>query len=341
MSVVPAASFVLGNFQYDSHAREVGATLGVLPCVNRFRVRLPARARMEAAPGDPASLELDGGEGARTVLTGTIAAVERAFLTTEVVAADGGAALAALRPAATYEKQAAKDVIRALASDAGVDVGAIDVDLPLAAYVGHQARTAAEHVAELARLGGAMAHFDADGRLDVGRPPEGPADLALLYGREIVEARQRVRRAPAARRVAIGNGPAGSTSAPDALRQSLGRLPGDASAPGAGAVWRAQAVLRTPEAALTASQAAETVEAARTSIITCRCVLLPGLRPGMAVEIQELPNGLSAGPWLITRVQHRLHPLEGGTTVFEARNAGRDLLGDLLGALGSSPGGLL
>ena len=40
----------------------------MLPCVNRFRVTLPAKAKLDAAAGDPASLELDGGEGSETIL---------------------------------------------------------------------------------------------------------------------------------------------------------------------------------------------------------------------------------------------------------------------------------
>lgn len=341
MSLAPASSFVLGSLKYDSHASEVAATLGLLPCVNRFRVRLPARARLDAVTGDTASLDLDGGEGAETILTGKVVAIERGLLTTDVVGADGSARLAAMRPAATYEKQSAKDVIRALASDALVDVGALDLDLPLAAYAAHQGRTAAEHIAYLAGLAGATAWLDGDGALNASPPPEGPADLALLYGREVREVRQRERPAPAARRFAIGNGPAGSTSAPNALRPSLMHLPGDAAKPGGGAVWRAHAVLRTPEAAVKASQAAEALEASRATVITCRCFLLPRLRPGIVAEIQELPNGLSTGPWLLTRVQHRLHPVDGGSTVFEARNASADLLGGLLGALASAAGALL
>ena len=55
-----------------------------------------------------------------------------------VIAADGSADLAGLRPAATYERQDATAVIRALASDAGASVERIQVTLQLAAYVAGQ-----------------------------------------------------------------------------------------------------------------------------------------------------------------------------------------------------------
>ena len=83
----------------------------------------------------------------------------------EALAADGSADLAALRPAATYQKQQAGDVISALARDAGADTGAVDVGLRLAAYVAHQERTAGEHAAYLAGLAGCTLVTDADGAL--------------------------------------------------------------------------------------------------------------------------------------------------------------------------------
>jgi hypothetical protein len=339
MSLVPSASFVLGNFKYDSHAAVVSVSLGVLPAVNSFRVSLPAAAQLDAAGGDTASLDIDGGEGVETVLTGTIASIARGFERHEVVGTDGGAALARVRPAATYEKQAAKDVIRAMASDAGVQLNTVDLDVPLAAYVAHQRRTSAEHVAYLASLAGAIARFEGDGGLTVSTPP-GTADHALLYGRELVECRVRQAAAPTVTRFAVGSGPAGSASAPDALRYTTTRLPGSADAPGPAVVWQPHHVLRVPSAAVAASNAANQRDAARTSIISARGFLMPRLRPGMVIEIQELPNGMSAGPWMLTRVEHRLTPAVGGSTAFEAVSAGAGAL-DLLGALGAAVGGLV
>jgi len=335
MSISPAASFTLGNLKYDSHASGIQATLGILPCVNRFRVTLPAKVKLETAAGDPASLDLDGGEGSETILTGKVAWLRRGLAETQVVASDGGLDLSALRPAATYQQQSGKDVIRAMASDAGAEVGSIDLDLPLAAYVSGQRRTAAEHIAHLADLAGASASFDPDGKLLVAAPSGGSPDLALLYGREILDVHVRERAAPKVKRFRIGGGPAGSTSAPDALRYSLSALPGGADKPGPSAVWDPAPILRVPDAATGASTAADALAASLSQVLTCRCFLLPKLRPGIVIEIQELPNGLSKGPWLLTRVEHRLSAALGGTTTFEARSASaEDLLGALLGAIG-------
>jgi hypothetical protein len=173
--------------------------------------------------------------------------------------------------------------------------------------------------------------------------PNGTPDHALLYGREIVsyEVTDATGLGARGQRVVVGNGPAGSGDAPEALLHSPGVLPGEAPKPGAGALWAAMPVLRTPAAAQAATQAAGRLAAAAGSRVQARCFLLPFLRPGAVVEVQELPGGLSGGPWLITHVRHRLDPRRGGLTVFYGVSAGAGGPGGLLGAALGAVGGLL
>jgi hypothetical protein len=339
--LTPSATVTLGNLRYDSHMSDVVARLALLPGVNSLNAVLPADVEVSAAAGDAGSLEMDGGEGAQTVLTGKICSLRRNLLATNVAVTDGGADLAGLRPCATYEKQNGKDVIRALAGESGIDVGTLDLDLPLAAYVAHQKRTAAEHIAYLADLAGSTARVDGGGSLQVNPWPEGQPEAALLYGREVIDYEVRDRPGPQVRRVTVGNGPAGSTDAPDALRHTSSILPGDAPAPGADAVWKTAPVLRTPATAQAASQAEEQRAAAAGSRVRARCFLLPSLRPGTVVQVQELPDGVSGGPWMLTQVTHRLRPGLGGTTIFEGVAAGAGSgMGSLLDMAISAIGGL-
>jgi hypothetical protein len=339
MSLSPIASLELGSLGYTAHIAELHVTLRLLPGVNSFSAALPREAELDAAPGDPARLELDGGEGAQTVLTGTVRALRHGLRSTRAVAADGGADLAALRPNATYERQDARAVIRALASDAGADVGRLDVDLAMAAFVAHQGRTAAEHVAALADLAGAVAGFDADGALGAAAPAP-VADVALRHGRELVACEVDGWPGPPAQPSPVGFGPAGTPQAPGALRHTLAVLPAGAPAAGASAVRVPAAVLRSPTAATAAGLAAGGRHAAEGARLRGRAFLLPGLRPGAVLDVQDLPAPLSGGPWLVTAVTHRLHPLEGGSTTFEARSAG-GLGAGLAGAALSALGGLL
>jgi phage protein D len=133
----------------------------------------------------------------------------------------------------------------------------------------------------------------------------------------------------------MGFGPAGSTSAPNAFKQTSQAIPSSASTGGAGVVREAVPMLRTASAASDASTALQEAVAARSERLEAKCFLLPGMRPGDVVEVQSLPDGLSGGPWLLTRVTHRLTPASGGTTVLEGESAdGASLLGSLAGAIG-------
>jgi hypothetical protein len=341
MTLAPKASIVLGNEQYDSHAVCVVVTLAPLPAIGSFTAVFPPAVTIDASAGDAASLDLDGGEGSETVLTGMVRVIRRGIRQTEVIVADSSAALVDLRPATTYRNQSADDVIRALASDAGVTIANTSVDLPMAAYVADQRRTATEHIAMLAALGGAMARVNGDGELEVSRSTAGLPDLAIKYGREVIACDVRVSAAPVAHRIRTGSGPAGSAMAPNALRPSKDPLPNGASDPGADAVWTPAAVLRTPSAAATASAAADLAATAAVTRLRASAFLVPKLRPGLIVDIQDLPDALAGGPWLLTRVTHVLNPRDGGRTYFEGEEASSLDLSALAGAALSAIGGLL
>jgi prophage tail gpP-like protein len=334
MSLAPSLSVTLGNLRYDTHALAMEACLALLPRGSSFEVRLPANARFEAAPGDDAELKADGGEGSELVLKGKVQRVQRDVRGINVIAADAAADLATFRPTATYEKQSAADVIRALAGEVQASVSDMDLDLPLPAYVAVPARTAAEQIAELARLGGCIARVDAEGRLSViARPTE--ATVALKYAREFLDYRVTENPSRNPRRFAVGFGPAGSASAPNALRQTTDFLPSTSADGGVDVLRPSFAMLRTPGAASDASTALQTAAAARTKRLRATCFLLPTLQPGAVIEVQELPDGLNEGPWLVTCVVHRLRPASGGATVIQAESADTSsLLGSLLSAIG-------
>lgn len=342
MSLAPSLSVTLGNLRYDTHAVELHACLEMLPRGSSVRVSLPASVRFEGVPGDDASVNLDGGEGVSKLFTGKIREVHRGFGYVRATLADAASDLAAYRPCQTFEKQNAKQVIKTLASDAGATVGDVDVDLDLPAFVAQPGRTAAEHIAELARLCGAIAIVDADGKLQVTARPSGQPSSALLFGREILDYSSSEIQTTNAQRFAIGFGPAGSGSAPNALRPSLDFLPASAPDGGAGVIRYPSPLLRTPTASESVSTALQTANAARGQRLRARCFLLPSLQPGTVIEVQSLPAGLLDGPWLLTRIMHELRPGTGGFTTIEAESADTSsLLSGLLSAGLSAIGGLL
>ncbi len=342
MILRPSATLTLGNLRYDSHVVRFEICLGLLPRGGSVEVRLPASARFEASAGDDAQVDVDGGEGSERVLTGKVREVVRTPYVTIARLHDAGGILAEYRPSVTFEHQSAADVVRGLASDAGVSVGRLDLDLDLVAYVAHPRMTAAEHVAHLCRLGGSIPRTTADGELEIVKRPAGQPDKALKYGRELTEYRAARSSVPNPARFAIGFGPAGSTSAPDALKQTKTSLPDSAKPGGPGVVREPAAMLRTAGAASNASQALQEAAAATGERLAAECFLLPGLRPGEVFEVQSLPDEFSGGPWLVTRVTHRLDPASGGRTLIDAENADSEsLLGQLVGAALSAVGSLL
>ncbi|HEY0809113.1 MAG TPA: hypothetical protein VGD49_03085 [Longimicrobiales bacterium] len=338
MTLAPAVSFDLGSFRYATHAADVTVTLGLLPAVNSAVVRLPADVPVDAAPGDDAEIRLKCEGDEVTVLKGTLRSIRRHFDHTTAICGDAGVLLAAVRPAATYERQSVADIIRALGGEAGIADFDLNVNLRLTSFSAHQGRTSAQHVATLAELSGAIAYVLGDGVLKVVPRPEEP-DTALRYGREFIEYNVTESVAPS-QRVTVGFGPAGSTDAPDALKHTVTGLPEDAPAGGPGVLREAIAVLRTPSAAKDASEARSKASSANATRFYARCFLQPALRPGMVVEVQDLPEGLNGGAWLLDRVRHTIASDRAGVTVLSGSIAAPPD-GGLFGAIAGAIGALL
>jgi hypothetical protein len=334
MSLTPSLSVTLGNLRYDSQVAELSVCLDVMPRGSSAVITLPSGIRFEAAPGDEASIDVDGGEGSHAVLKGKVRSVRRTLGHVRVTVGDAAGDLAAYRPSQTLEAQDASAVVRKLASDCGVQTGDIDVDLDFACYVAHPWRTAAEHIAWLSALGGTIAYTDSDGALNLRKRPEGQPSSALKFGREIRRYEVREAKPLNPQRFAVGFGPSGSGGAPDVLRPTRDFIPASAADGGAGVRRYPIPLLRVPSAASDASAALQQAAAAASKQLVAHCFLLAALRPGDLLEVQELPEGLTGGAWLLTRVEHSLGKGH-GTTVFTAQTSDTgSLLGSLVGAIG-------
>lgn len=343
--LAPAYQVTLGNQRWTTQATAVAVTLEAAPLVDRARVTFPAAAPVEAGPGDPAVVELDAGsgDGPVAVLTGTVRAVAREARSVVVECVDAGATLASYRPATTFEQTTAASVVRALCADVGVDVGAVDTGPSLAAYVADPTRSALDHIARLAGFGGALATVDGDGALATQVVDGSQPDVALRFDREIVRLDQRKVAADVESYVVAGEAGASSTSSPsDAARPTSDFFAGDRpDGPGVGSRWSFEPVFRTADAAAVAGAARGRAAASARHRTTVDTWLLPALRPGTVLRIEELPDGLVGGPHWVERVTHRIGPA-GATTRCRLAEGGTAfdplaLLGSLAGTLGSLP----
>jgi hypothetical protein len=331
------ATATIGSLRYTAGLAGIRLIQAIGPGVGSARICLPRDLRVDAKPGDDVRIALIGESGEETAaFAGHVSAVRRAVDQTEVLCGDGCAALAAIRTGSTFEQQSAGAIAGALAREAGVAVDVAELDLEFPCYVADQSRTAWEHLTILAGWGDALCTAAADGTVEVRRFPSPPAETALRYGREIAELSV-TSVAPTAEVILTGNGPAGNASDARGQQQSTGTLPDDAARPAAHTIRVAAPALRTPSAATSANEAyAGHNGAAR---LSAACWLVPGLRAGTTVEIADAPTPDSTGPWLVTRVVHRVGPGPAGRTTFDAIStttaSGSSLLDLIAGAAGS------
>jgi len=330
----PAYTLTMADQKWTS-LLSLDVRLAAAPLTGSLTARLPAQAPLRAEPGDPVTLELDSGDGAASVFTGTVASVRREPNRSTVHAVDAAGALARLRSATTYEQVKAGTVIRDLAGEAGVEVGDVDDGVALAWYAADPTRTGLDHVARLSSWSGALARIDADGRLVATPVAATQADLALRYGRELLAVEQTTRSRPVEGFTYAGEAGAGSTDSPDALRPTSDFFAGNRpDGPDETHRWAFEPALRTTDAAGSASAAAQWRYAAGAQIGSFTAFLQPTLRPGTVVEIADLPDPMVGDPVWLDRIHHRV---DADTALTTARmHAGGPASSDLLGALGGA-----
>jgi hypothetical protein len=335
--LAPAYALTVAEQQWTQQLVSLDLRLEAAPGVGRLTVRLPAAAPLSASPGDPASLTLDGGEGSETVFTGVVASIRRALDGIWVTAIDGLGQLARYRPATTFAQASAGTVIRGLAGDAGAPTGDIAEGVMLAFYAADPSRTAAEHAGRVATWSGALLSVGGDGGLTATVLDATQADLALCYGREVTAFAADELADPDTITVA-GESGAGSSDSPDALRFSADPFAGNRpDGPSLGNAWTWEPALRTADAAATAGAARLRILRAVQKGGSLCAFLQPKLRPGVVIEVADLPNDLPKGPYWLDRVRHTIGPT-GALTAARLRMGGDSfdpsaLLGSLSGAI--------
>ncbi|MCP4624976.1 MAG: hypothetical protein GY850_15835 [bacterium] len=336
MLPTPEISVILGNFKYDSHVAALQVTRTMLPAANQARILFPAEVSIESAPDDNAEISLNAGDGLVTVLTGIVQSIERGVYQTVVNLTDGGHELGRYRPAATFEKQNAANIARTLASDLNIAVDDAGIDLSIPMFAAHQKRTAAEHIAYLARLSDGFALIDGEGALRVKNWSDGPADAAIKYGRDLIDySFVKNRSMPSV--APVGNGPSGSADAPEALRPDSTTLPESIPEPGQSVVWQPQLMLRTPAAVQTAQSGLSRELNQRIGNARLVTLLRPDFEPGLTLEVQDIPAGDVSTNWVVMHMVHEVAQRSYSRTVMQAREAagaGSSLLGSLLSAAG-------
>ena len=305
--LAPKYKLTLGTQQWTDQLLRVELSLAAAPLIDCLEVRLPSSASPSAETGDPVELSIDSGEDEEAVFTGAIGAIQRGFDYISVTALNAGGALAQVRPAVTYEQITAGSVVRSLCDDAGVDVGDLADGVSLVYYAADPGRTALEHIARVCGWSGAMARVSADNRVESVVVNATQAELALLYGREVISFESRKLPAPLASFTVAGESAASDSSAPEASRPTTDFFAGNRPAgPAADSRWQSEPALRTAEAAGTAGAALQRIYNSSRERGGLKAWLQPKLRPGTIIEVQSLPDGMISGPLWVYRVRHTM-----------------------------------
>ena len=227
-------------------------------------------------------------------------------------------------------------MIRNLANDAGVDTGDIAEGVMLRFYVADPTRTATEHATRLAAWSGAILVADPEGALAATIVDSSTAEIALRYGRELTGFAIEETAEPDKVTVA-GESGAGDCAAPESLRFSNDFFAGSRpEGPALGHVWTWEPALRTAEAAASAAAARQRSLSGAQRSGWIDAFLLPRLRPGTVIEVQDLPSGHAPGPYWIEAVRHRIGP-DGASTRARLMKGGDSFDPTaLLGALGGA-----
>lgn len=330
----PGYTLTISGQQWSRQAIAIDLRLAAGPQLDCLTARLPAEAPVEAAPDDPVTLSLDGGDGSETVFTGVVATIRRGLEQTTISAAGALGQLARYRPATTFENVSAGTVIRNLAGDAGVATADVGEGVMLRFYVADPSRDAAEHASRLAAWSGLMLVGTPEGKIAATIVDATQAEVALRYGREVTGLVIEEAAEPD-KIIVAGESGVGEGGSPDALRLNADFFAGSRpEGPSLQHHWIWEPALRTTKAAATAGSALQRELAAGRRGGRLDALLLPRLRPGTVIELQDLPAGLAAGPYWLETVRHRIGA--GGATTSARLMQGGDSFDPaaLLGALG-------
>ena len=325
----PAFAVSFGRGSADDWARavaEVSVESGLAPAVDAAAVVLASRSDApRVALEDAGSVALGFDDRPARVFTGSVRGVERTVKgKARVLASDAGALLAAFRVDQSYERQSPGEIVRDLASKAGVETAAVDDGPTLPYYVVDGRRSAWEHVARLAVLAGFAAWCDADGKVRFGPLAAGAPVRTFAYGEDVLELDALEAPPTAGRVTVVGEGAAGSKGTDAWSWHVKDSAPVKASA-GSGdpAVVVQVGAVRSADAARAAAESL--AERARLGRVTARLLVpgAPGAGAGTTVAVEGAPEHALNGSWLVRGARHRLVKSRGYTTLLLLGKAAR------------------
>lgn len=257
------------------------------------------------------SLDMGWGDSGSTVFTGSIQSLEFSLNEVHGVAYGSQKDLVQSRVDETYIDQSAGDVVKDLASKAGIDTGTIDDGIQLPKYLAQGNLSLFEHLHELARVCGVDVFTDEEGKINFTKREAFSADFTYQFGINLIDARITQSKPSISSIEVIPESPAsqeGDESSSWFVKssQDLAGSVGDGN------------TRRFSNALCTTKDSAETAAKAYQRDIERRSVkgkiMIMGeadANPGQVVELKDMPDGITNGFYEINGVEHALDAIRG------------------------------
>jgi hypothetical protein len=267
---------------------------------------------LDAKPGDDVTVDL-GYEGTLTrVFTGTVERLSGGLASLEIHALGMQAPLMRKRGDKCFVNQKAGEVFRALADDAGGEVGRAEAGVPLSFYLADSAFSHWEHGLRLGLHSGNDVYADAEGKL-VFAPISGDAPpLRLKFGVDLLQAACEAGAEPG-KIVLAPESPASSAGEETAawIAKDSGPHKGEAG-DGVGAP-RYRPFLRTQEHAQAAADCLYARRQREARNAEVEMLGRPEVELGDAVKLEGLPAG-GDGTYVVLALRHALGARSGFRT---------------------------
>jgi hypothetical protein len=291
--------------------------------------------------GDPIVIELAAGDASGKVMTASVESILSSPESVVIRGSTGMRKLATARANQAFENRSLGQIASDLCSSAGVDKGPIAGGATYPYLIVDEGRSLLRHLRDLARREGLDLWFDEEDHLVLQAFSKTSADHKLRYGAELLSLELTGLDATADKAQVYGESPSSNLGSdtwywivkdPSPFRGEAG----DGSRP----AGRADAALRTKDAAdlMAKSTAGEWKD--RSRIGRARLLGRPGLQLGQAIEIQDAPRPELNGLFKVIALRHVYDKRAGFTTTvtFSGSGGAAEAGGGLLGALGGALG---
>lgn len=303
---IPAYEVAIGGKTLESGGKGDLWRLEILREVNggadEALLQLGLSQPLDAKPGDELTVDLGYSGSLHRVFTGTVERMASGLASLEILALGAQAPLLRMRGDKAYVNQEAGEVFRALAGDAGAQVGKAEAGVPLSFYLADSGCSHWEHGLRLGLHSGNDVYADAGGKL-VFAPINGDAPpVKLRFGVDLLQAACESGVVPE-KAVRIPESPASSAGEETAnwIAKDSGPHKGEAGE-GAGGP-RYHPWLRTQEHAQASADALWLRRQRETRHAEVEMVGKPDLELGDTVELEELPAG-GDGIYVVLGLRH-------------------------------------